>query len=180
MIGSMTPAGGEEPPIEKKYKDRGRSPTRRERQPATMANQTANLDESDVQRTHDLTLVRVARAGDVKAVESIIEASAPSTQHNLDTSDPHFIFPSVLNEARVWDDIVERDYENVYSWYEVRAVLYITCLVFCRMAEDTHSFSSTLTWLRLFSCKRCLSMHLPAHIDYIGYSFDRSRQEWTR
>ena len=92
-----------------------------------MVNHTQNLDDSTDQRPADLTLVRVARAGDVEAVKSIIEASAPSAHQHLDSTDPHFIFPSVLNEARVWNDIVERDYENVYSWYEVS----LDCRMLC-------------------------------------------------
>lgn len=112
-----------------------------------MARQMPNLDD---QRPPELTLVRVARAGDVEAVASIIEAAAPSTHHNLDSSDPHFIFPSVLNEAKVWDDIVERDYENVYSWYEVRRDMMHAHHLLCEtelMLEVLDVFQSARTFI---------------------------------
>ena len=78
----------------------------------------------DTANKKDLTLVRLARAGNIEAVKSILEAASPSrTDPDADldvaSNDPHIILPSVINEASVWQDIVERDYENVYCWYGV-------------------------------------------------------------
>lgn len=81
-------------------------------------------NKTDTAHKKELTLVRVARAGNIEAVQSILEAASPSRTDpeddlDVDSYDPHIILPSVINEAGVWQDIVERDYENVYSWYGV-------------------------------------------------------------
>ena len=82
------------------------------------------INKPNAANEKDLTLVRLARAGNIDAVKGILEAASPRLSNpddDLDVAskDPHIILPSVINEAGVWQDIVERDYENVYSWYGV-------------------------------------------------------------
>ena len=82
------------------------------------------INKPNAANEKDLTLVRLARAGNIDAVKGILEAASPRLSNpddDLDVAskDPHIILPSVINEAGVWQDIVERDYENAYSWYGV-------------------------------------------------------------
>ena len=115
-------------------------------------------NRTDTANKKDLTLVGLARAGNIEAVKSILEAASPSRTNpddDLDvaSNDPHVILPSVINEAGVWQDIVERDYENVYSWYGVSPLcwrLELACF-FC---------------LSCFTCcSAVLLMQILSHVD---------------